>query len=437
MKQTRKFYLIIFLFSFSIFHLSSFLSYGQADFNFADALALDTNSYSKVILHSGYFFSSNAMTNEISSEYARNGFITDEMKDGVSENLEGKNRFGGSYDANLFFVFHPDSVKRHFHAFAGIRVRNHIDSRFPKDLFEVYFRGNKNYAGKTADFSDFELNSYQYKQFTAGIANQYLLHKGKLFIGAGINVTGGRRFTKIKTGHTTLYTYDESQYIDSGWMALDGDFDVTYQRDDSASATLIPTEGKGIAANFFAEYENHSGNKFFISVENFGNIFWNRYSTTVRIDSSFHFEGIDVSDLFDFNDSLRSVSIDSTYYENFLTNRKTERITTKLPCNLTASITHPFLVTRINMTVGATYLANANAELKYFIIGNYKMNAKNEFSLVLSYGGYDAFNAGIKYERQFSHGFSVEAGSDYLSSMISYNKGRSQGAYLSLAKKFQ
>jgi hypothetical protein len=404
--------------------------FAQSEFDFADELALDTASTSKIILHSGYFFSSKAITNRIANEYANHGFITDEMKDEVSENLESKNKFGGEYDYNLMFVFHPDTIKRNFSAFAGIRVRNHVDSEFPGDLFEVYFRGNKNYAGKTADFSDFDLNYIQYKQFTAGIANKYSFKSGQLFVGAGINITGGKSFIKISSGQTKLYTHPEGEY-------LEGDFDVTYQRDDSASATFIPTEGKGIAGNLFALYENHKSNKFFIGVENFGSLFWNRYSTTLRIDTAFQFDGIDVSDLFNFNDSIRSISIDSTYYENFLTDKKRERVTTKLPATFTAWYMQSFNSTRYNVAVGVSYLAYANADPVYFILGNYKMDSKNELSLRISYGGYDALNAGLKYEHQFSHGFSVEAGSHYLSSMIAYNKSHSQGAFLSLAKKFQ
>jgi hypothetical protein len=352
------------------------------------------------------------------------------MKDKVSKDLDAMNRFGAGADANLFFVFHPDTMKQNLSVFTGIRTRNHTDSRFSKDLYEIYFRGNKNYADKTADFSDFELNSYQYKQFSVGLANDYRLHSGKIFIGAGINITGGKQFTKIMSPHSTLYTQQEGEY-------LDGNFDVTYQRDDSATAGFIPTEGQGISLDFFAEYETHSGDKFTASVENLGNIYWNRFSTTVRIDSVFRFEGIDVSNLFSFNDSLRSsVSVDSTY-KNFLTNRKEERITTHLPVYFSAAYTHPFLLSQFNLTVGISYMAYANSNLNYFIIGNFKINSQNEISPILSYGGYDAFNIGVKYEHQFTHGFSVEVGSNYLSSMIAYNQGHSQGAFVSLAKKFQ
>src|SRR5438045_4106419 len=120
---------------------SIFNSFAQTDFNLADEFMLDTNATSKIILHSGYFFSSNVMTNEFAQKYAVNSFLTDEMKDGVTKNLESKNRLGAGYDANLFFVFHPDSVQRNFSAFMGLRIRNHIDSRFSKDLFEMFFRG--------------------------------------------------------------------------------------------------------------------------------------------------------------------------------------------------------------------------------------------------------------------------------------------------------
>src|SRR5580765_4103301 len=65
-------------------------SFAQADFDLRDELSLDSNSFSKIILHSGYFFSSNAATNQIARTYALNGFITDKMKDDVSKNLDAK-----------------------------------------------------------------------------------------------------------------------------------------------------------------------------------------------------------------------------------------------------------------------------------------------------------------------------------------------------------
>jgi hypothetical protein len=61
---------------------------------------------------------------------------------------------------------------------------------------------------------------------------------------------------------------------------------------------------------------------------------------------------------------------------------------------------------------------------------------KNEIALKLSYGGYAKFNGGLILAHHFSHGYSIEAGSNYVSSMINYNKGTSQGAFVSFEKKF-
>jgi hypothetical protein len=412
------------------FLVSSFVASAQSDFDFVSALNIDTNISSKVILHSRYYYSSNAITNRFAQEYETKGFITDEMKDEVSKKLSDKNLLGAGFEQNLFFVFHPDSSKKNITAFAGISNKFHSDSKFPRDLFELVFRGNKSYAGKTADLSDFEFNSYNYRQFTAGMGKDFVRPHSKIYVGAAVNVVQGVRFNKIKSGHTTLYTQPDGEY-------LDGDFDVTIQRDDSASAKFLPSDGTGFSGDLFFSFESETGNIFSAAFEDFGNIRWNKYSSTVRIDTSFSYSGIDVSDLFIFNDSVSTqMTVDSTYYQNFLTNRKKERVTTQLPFSVRFAYMHPFKNIHLDVTAGVGLLLYTNATPNYFASGNYHLNKKNEIALMVSYGGFAKFNAGISVAHHFAHGFSVHAGSNYISSMINYNKGTSQGAFVSFEKKF-
>jgi len=108
-------------------------------------------------LSSDFQFASNALTTGLAKTYYLKGFISDDMKDDVSKNLADKNRLGGEFSQAFYYRHKPDTLfgRTDLSWFIGIKNVNEINSTFSRDLFEVYFRGNKNYGGKTAYFSGF------------------------------------------------------------------------------------------------------------------------------------------------------------------------------------------------------------------------------------------------------------------------------------------
>ena len=99
-----------------------------------------------------YSFASTAITNRLGLEYFKKGFISDEMKDDVSANLFRTNRFAAEFNSGITVAQSLDTIFGLLKGSSFIRLstRAHIDSKFEDDLFEIFFRGNKNYAGKTA-----------------------------------------------------------------------------------------------------------------------------------------------------------------------------------------------------------------------------------------------------------------------------------------------
>ena len=95
-----------------------------------------------------------------------NGFITNEMKDAVSSKLKSKNQFGAGFRYEFSYRHRPDSMFGLENSYyqVGFRDIYHLDSRFNKDVFELYFRGNKNFAGKSADLGNFEFKQLFYQQ---------------------------------------------------------------------------------------------------------------------------------------------------------------------------------------------------------------------------------------------------------------------------------
>ena len=113
-----------------------------------------------------YYFASNAITNRFVSDFLRNSFIDNAKKDNISTKLTPLNKLGIESNTDIKYTHRNDTVFGLPKSFFSVSLTNryHINSRFRKDVFELYFRGNKEYAGKKADLNDFIYNQVFYQQ---------------------------------------------------------------------------------------------------------------------------------------------------------------------------------------------------------------------------------------------------------------------------------
>ena len=140
-------------------------------------------------LSGGYFYDSNSITNEFALEYFRNGFIDEDMKDNVSGRLSGENRFGGSAKTELRYTRYTDSLFSMKNCFYSVALSNYYDvfSGFSDDAFELYFRGNKEYAGKKAELSNFEYQNLTYQQINFSFGHRYKREANSFAYTAGLS----------------------------------------------------------------------------------------------------------------------------------------------------------------------------------------------------------------------------------------------------------
>lgn len=413
-----------------IYILAAALSHAQTDLNAGSHFMKDSTQRFLLDVRSNYFFASDAITNEFASDYYLGKFLADGLKDGVSKNLTDQNLFAGEINWDVSLTFHPDTNNRKVETYIAYRNRGHVDSRFSKDFFQLFFHGNEMFAGKTADLGDFSFQQFSYRQIVFGISNQFdIPGKGKIFIGADIAINQGMKFLKVKGRSSTLYTDPGGEYIDA-------DLHATIFTDDSAAQHPSKLDGTGYSGDFYLEYETEKSLLAF-SVENFGSIHWNKWSTQVSLDSTFHFDGIDVRDLFDIGDSIKvQTSLDSTFYQNFAKSRTEQRITTQLPMKISGSYSLMFPECKLTATLGIDVLLNTYSTMRYFAAVNYKINRSNQVGLTMATGGYTGLHGGLSFLHLFPWHLKLEIGSNYLYPMMSFKTGKSQGAYLSLSKSF-
>ena len=405
--------------------------FGQTDLETSSHFMKDSLHSVLFNVRGNYFFGSDAITNEFASHYYLGKFIDEDLKDNVSKNLSSMNRYGGQALWDVSVTFHPDTGNKKVEAYVGYRSRVHSSSSFSKDFFEIFFRGNKMFAGETADLSDFSFQQYTYRQFVFGLGNEFRLSEyDKLYLGADLAINRGIEFLNVTTDKAMLYTAEDGEFIYA-------DLHATIYRDDSAAQHPSKLDGSGYSGDFYLEYETER-NLLSFSVENYGSITWNKWSTKVSLDSTFTFEGIEVRDLFDLSDSIRikGANLDSTYYQNFLENKTQERVTTMLPMKISGFYTIYFLNKTLLATAGIDVLLNTNATNRYYAGVSYKISRTNQLGLNVATGGYTDFHMGLGYTHWFPWNVTLSIGSHYLYPMVTYKSGKSQGAYLSLSKSF-
>lgn len=386
----------------------------------------------RVELNSSYFFASDAITNRFAKDYYLGHFIDTKTKDGVSGYLSGLSRLGAGSDISLSYERKPEKLFGLNDAFwyLDINSRNEIISTFRKDLFELYFRGNKMFAGKTADLSDFRFENSVYQQVVLGIGKSTACSKGELTWSAGLAFNKGQRYLSIEAPGASLYTAPDGYF-------LDVELELEIRQSDSARKSLSAVNGLGSSLMAAVEYKDERDNIFKFELENAGFITWNKESSFVPADSSFQFIGVDANDLFNFTDTVQgTLTSDSAYVQGFLTKRRKESFTTPLPVLIQATYFANLAPDVFGIEIGASYLGFASSFPRAWGKACWTFHPHHQLSLKASYGGYTVWNLGLGYSALLGKSFVFSLQSDYLSAMLRSTKGRAQGAFVSLSKYF-
>ncbi|TAH41600.1 MAG: hypothetical protein EYC69_08165 [Bacteroidetes bacterium] len=383
-------------------------------------------------LYTDYSFASGTVTNQFANEYFRSGFITNEMKDEVSKNLFHRNTLGAEFNASITIAQKLDTLFGSFSGISFIRISNkaHIHAKFENDLFEMYFRGNKNYAGKKAELGPFKLKSYTYQQLTYGIERSSERKNKHIIWSTAVSLNIGQKYSGYDSQSSSLYTAPDGSF-------LDVNLDLRLRSSDSSQSKPGSFNGYGFSIDGMVIIRDEKQNAWSISASNLGYIQWTKESAEVPIDSSFRFEGIDVTDIFDFSDTIRKeITTDSAYVQSFLTDRRKKAFSDMVPFHLKASYSAQLNPGKLILDIGAEQIFFAEARLRGFTELKYNFKRRHQLALNLSYGAYTFWNLGLGYKGQAGKSWVFCLGTDYLSSMLNNGKGLSQGAFVSLEKYF-
>ncbi len=303
------------------------------------------------------YLNSNTINNDFVKSFYYGDSIDADMKLGATTKLISANQLGGMSRIGFTYSYHSlNGVNKPVFSFS-VYDRSHLDMKFTDDLFNTIFYGNKMFAGQTAELGNFSIDFLRYQQVRFGWGWKGDATHGSY--GFAFSLLSGEQNISVKMPKADLFTADDGTYIDL-------DIDMTVDMTDTSRKNFFAQNGSGASIDFYYEmpyvFWNKPGRIRF-DVKDLGAIRWNSNSMHYAADSSYHYEGIAVDDLFNLDSTVSPLNIDNVIDENTTFTKK--QYTTRIPGMLDVH-TRSMYGKQIAFEKGFTWRFNTSAKLYYY-----------------------------------------------------------------------
>ena len=395
-----------------------------------------SNYKSCVEANSNIDFVSSSISNQFMNTFLWKDHIDSTTKQWMYNALKKNNVTGFDFDNTISCITFPDTFVgvSDIGVFASFGKHYHADINMTDDALRLFFGGNKQFKGATADIAQSSLNLVSYQQLMFGILTKFGQGSTHHKFGVGISINQGIKniFMNIERG--SLYTAPEAEYID---------FSAEYEYYQSDTSNNWNIKGMGTSLYFYYTFQTKENDRFNFQISNLGFIHWNKNSRKFANDTTIHFEGATITDPLNIEENIfENANVDSIK-NSFLFYDEKESYYMMLPALVRISYLHNFS-DKFSMELSATKKFYCHYQPFLLSKAQYYYNKNNMLSLNLSYGGYALnrsyvthnINTGIEYVHQFKNNCSVQLGSNYINGLIYANSQTVQGVYVSLKKYF-
>ena len=187
-------------------------------------------------------------------------------------------------------------------------------SNYNKDLAQLALYGNATLTGEKLSLDPFNSSYYRYSEVTFG----FRFHE---HLQVNTSAILGHQFASIQIKSADFYTAENGSYIDY-------DLSLEAHYTDTDFADIFQNRGLGAALGFYYEQEKEDV-LIRLSASDIGFISWDDGCTNLYIDTTYHFEGIALDDLLDFNQEIIENEIDAL--EGQINSPVQESYTWKIP----------------------------------------------------------------------------------------------------------
>ncbi len=281
----------------------------EKNINYPNTIKWETN----------FLFESNGLNYSFLNDILYTGYITNDKKEQWI-NMGNKNNHlafelanGLSYkNANLNLEF-------------SILDKNILRASFTDDLMRLGLYGNFNYQNQSLNFSNTFIQTTRFQQYRLN----YTHNIGSVNISSAVSFLAGN--------HHSSFVINEGQlYTGTNGTSLDISYDMNVFVTDTSNLNIFANNGNGIALDLEADLMIKNF-KLNVYLKDLGYINWKEKSTIARADSNFTFNGIEIENIFDFNDSI----INDQFNTSNAYNTKNEKFKSYIPANFGFSVMRP------------------------------------------------------------------------------------------------
>ena len=396
-----------------------------------DSLAPSPKKYIQTIEFSALgYLNSTTIHNDFVKAFYNGNFIDEDLKYTATRKMDGSNLIGGMTRVGFTYTSQSTAgINKPTLAFSFFD-RTHLDMKFSDDLFNTIFYGNQMFKGQSAGLGDFYLNFLRYQQFRFGWSRSSdATHGG---YGFAASLLSGEQNISVRMPRADLYTADDGTFLDLNIMT-----DV-YQTDTS-HRSYFAQNGMGLAADLFYEmpytYFKKAG-KIRIDIRDLGFIRWNANSMHHFVDSSYHYDGVEVNDLFNLDSTVSPLSIDNVLDKNTTYDRA--KYTSYIPGSVDMH-TKVYYGKQIAFEKGLTMRFNTHAKMYYYAKLHFLWKGRSaalDAGYVIGYGGYGRFNSGLDLNLDIGKHYSFQFMNYYLFSDVTAQSTTGLGVFVKLVRKF-
>ena len=257
-------------------------------------------------------------------------------------------------------------------------------------------------------------------------------------IKSGISFLNGNHHLSYIIRNGNLYTAPFGSSINL-------DYNINTFMTDTSNFSLFTNNGNGIAFDIGLNF-NFQNKNIDLSITDLGFIMWNTSSNTFFTDSSFNFQGIEIENIFDFNDSI----LEANNLTDDIPESKNNSFKSYIPAILHLSVSgqtqNNYLKTYtigvfarwqpysdVNLLKIENGIIESNYTPLYYIQSVFKTKYINLFPKI-SYGGY---TQDINFHLAASYGktHQITLGSNHIEQFLKKENQNALSLYLMLSTK--
>jgi len=399
-------------------------------------LAQDT-----LILRSTINVESNSLNLDFASRMLFGGYINESQKNSWISKLD---------ENNILFseICNTVSLRKNFgdNSFSfSISDRNLAKMLFSKDLMKVALFGNYNYQGDTLHFDKTNFTLDRFQQIKMGYEKIFKIQENNLTINTAVSYLNGNHHISFMSGNASFYTAPFGTHNSLN-------YDINAFATDTANFKYFENNGNGFAIDFTLSVQNNE-KKYTLYLTDLGFVNWKESALKYYTDTSFSFNGFEIENLLDFNDSILEAESEK-YLEDIYIKTRKGTVKSYIPANFGFKMETP-----LNDSYFSKYILGFNLKWQpnqdnkilsfekvlqgfyestyspYFYLKTFTQTKHALLIPQIAIGGYtNKLSFGLT--TQFGNKIPIRIGAQHLESIFKEKESNSLSVYLQIGIKF-